>query len=74
MRRILALLTLLAAGLPARAAAQGNALVHLTVGLDSARATQQPVIHTEDLLDDPRVGAMLASGFPLRLHYRLQVW
>lgn len=76
MRRPLALLaglTLLAFA-PLRA--QGNTTVHLSVTLraDSAGRTQQPVLRTEDLLADPRVAAMLATGFPLRLHYRLQVW
>lgn len=76
MRRLAALFLLAVLGLPTRATAQGNARVHLTLSLraDSAGRTEQPVLHTEDLLADPRVGAMLASGFPLRLHYRLQVW
>ena len=32
------------------------------------------MLQTEDLLNDPRVSSMLASGFPLRLHYRVQIW
>jgi hypothetical protein len=75
MRRF-GLLLVLGTLLPALAGAQGNARVHLSVGLrpDSTRGTEQPIIRTEDLVNDPRVAAMLASGFPLRLHYRLQVW
>lgn len=75
MRRALALLALLLLGPPA-AAAQGTPRVHLTVALavDTLGGTRQPVIRTEELVADPRVSAMLASGFPLRLHYRLQVW
>src|SRR5262249_25406271 len=42
--------------------------------VDSTGRTEQPVLTTEDLLADPRVTGMLANGFPLRLHYRLQVW
>lgn len=74
MRRLLVLLAVLL--LPAPVRAQGNATVHLTLTLraDSTGRTQQPVLTTEDLLADPRVAGMLASGFPLRLHYRLQVW
>ena len=76
MRRLLALLLCCIAAPPATLAAQGNATVHLTVTLapDSGGRTRQPVIKTEDLLADPRVSAMLASGFPLRLHYRVQIW
>ena len=76
MRRLLLLLLCGIAAPPAALAAQASATVHLTVTLasDSGGRTRQPVIRTEDLLADPRVGAMLASGFPLRLHYRLQVW
>ena len=73
MRRLLVLLALC---LPALLRAQGNATVHLTLSLraDSSGRTEQPVLTTEDLLADPRVSGMLTSGFPLRLHYRLQVW
>lgn len=73
MRRFLVLLVLF---LPASARAQANATVHLTLALrpDTNGRTQQPVLTTEDLLADPRVASMMASGFPLRLHYRLQVW
>lgn len=73
MRRLLVLLALC---LPALLRAQGNATVHLTLSLraDSVARTEQPVLRTEDLLADPRVASMLATGFPLRLHYRLQVW
>jgi hypothetical protein len=76
MRRRLGLLLVLVTGLPTLGGAQGIARVHLNVTLrpDSAGRTEQPVIRTLDLVTDPRVAAMLASGFPLRLHYRLQTW
>ena len=76
MRRTLALLavTLLLGAPPV--GAQGNARVHLSVGLkaDTSGRTWHPVIRTEDLLGDPRVGSMLSSGFPVRLHYRLEIY
>ena len=63
MRRTLAFLavTLLLRAPPI--GAQGNARVHLSVGLkaDSSGRTWHPVIRTEDLLGDPRVGSMLSS-------------
>lgn len=76
MRRTLALLvvTLLLGAPPV--GAQGNARVHLTVGLtaDTSGRTDHPVIRTEELLADPRVSVMLGSGFPVRLHYRLEIY
>lgn len=35
---------------------------------------RQAVLHTDHLLDDPRIEAMLSSAFPIRLHYRLELW
>lgn len=75
MRRSLFLLAcILLAGAPLRA--QGVERVHLSVGLvaDSTGRTRHPVIRTEGLVTDPRVASMLASGFPVRLHYRLEVY
>ncbi len=76
MRRTLALLavTLLLRAPPV--GAQGTAHVHLSVGLkaDTSGRTYHPVIRTEYLLADPRVGSMLSSGFPVRLHYRLEIY
>lgn len=75
MRRLLGFLLACAATIPSRAMAQGTGTVHIAVALSSAAGTaRQPVLQTEDLLNDPRVSSMLASGFPLRLHYRVQIW
>lgn len=42
---------------------------------DTARnGARQAILHTEHLLDDPRIESMLASEFPIRLHYRLELW
>ncbi len=76
MRRACLLLAfgLVATAPPVRA--QGSARVHLTVGLtsDTSGRTFHPMVRTDDLVSDPRVSSMLASGFPVRLHYRLQVY
>lgn len=75
MLRSLGLFALvLLAGAPLQA--QGTERVQLTVGLvaDSTGRTRHPVIRTEGLVKDPRVASMLASGFPVRLHYRLEVY
>ena len=61
---------------PSVAAAQETARVRLTVDLapDTSGRTKHAVVHTDELLADPRVAPMLASGFPVRLHYRLQTY
>jgi hypothetical protein len=76
MRRSFALLLLALLIGVSPAWGQGNARVHLTVGLtaDSSGRTFHPKITTNDLIADPRVASMLASGFPVRLHYRLEIY
>ena len=56
--------------------AQGNGRVDLSVSLtaDTGGRTFHPVVRTTELLTDPRVASMLVSGFPVRLHYRLQIY
>ncbi len=62
-------------GVAAPIAAQENARVHLTVGLSADTGlTRQAQVTTVDLVTDPRVGSMLQSGFPVRLHYRLEIY
>jgi hypothetical protein len=71
-RALLLLLVVLAAPLPAAA----QEVVRLSVDLvsDTSGRTKHAVVHTDDLLTDPRVAPMLGSGFPVRLHYRLQTY
>ena len=74
MRRSTPLLALLLV-VAAPAAAQEHARVQLEVELSADTGlTRQPIVRTEDLIDDPRVASMLASGFPVRMHYRVQVY
>jgi hypothetical protein len=69
---LLALALLLAA---APGAAQEIARVRLSVGLSAdTGVTRQPIVRTDSLIADPRVASMLASGFPVRMHYRVQVY
>ena len=59
------------------ASAQNPAEVSLTVALtpDTARSGHRnPLIRTRNLLSDERLLSMLRSGFPLRLHYRSELW
>jgi hypothetical protein len=57
--------------------AQQQPQVALTVGLsaDTARAGgRDPLVRTQHLLTDSRLLSMLRSGFPLRMHYRVELW
>ena len=56
-----------AAAAPARVAAQSPSL---TITIDR----QIPRIQTTALLADGKYVALMRSGFPLRLHYRLELW
>jgi hypothetical protein len=67
----------LCAVLLAPAAAAQDARVALSVALTPDTATngaRQAILHTDHLLDDPRIETMLSSAFPIRLHYRLELW
>lgn len=72
------LLMTLAGGMTARPLpAQEPGAVVLTVGLtpDSSRTGHRnPQIRVRHLLSDPRLISMLRSGFPLRMHYRADLW
>jgi hypothetical protein len=74
MRRSAPLLALLLLA-AAPALAQENARVHLAAELSADTGlTRQAIVRTDDLIADPRVASMLASGFPVRMHYRLQIY
>lgn len=75
---VLALAGLLTAAPPAGAQtpeAGGNARLEITLSDGSAdNGADDPVVRTRELLRDPRWLDMLRSGFPVRLHYRLELW
>lgn len=76
MRRTSALLALAVAAWTTPVTAQGNGRVQVQARLavDTSGRTFHPVVRTVDLLTDPRVASMLGSGFPVRLHYRLEIY
>ena len=62
---------------PPPAVAQQARAAALSVGLspDTARnGRRDPLIRARFLLSDPRLMSMLSSGFPLRMHYRAELW
>jgi hypothetical protein len=73
---ILAMMVVVGARTPGLHAQQPRAAT-LTVGLspDTARnGRRDPQVRARSLLSDPRLISMLSSGFPLRMHYRVELW
>ena len=64
--------------LPGRTAqAQATEAIRLTVRLahdSTLSGSRAPVVRSENLLGDGRWLAVLRSGLPVRLHYRVEVW
>jgi hypothetical protein len=57
--------------------AQEARAVRLTISLTPDTAGdghRNPLVRTSDLLADSRWLSMLQSGFPLRMHYRVELW
>lgn len=71
----LALLLLLVA-LVAPAAAQGRdePRLEITLPASSALTTEGPVVRGIDIITDRRLSDLLRSGFPARLHFRVELW
>jgi uncharacterized protein DUF4390 len=67
VRRLAILALALAAGGSAGAAAQSPSL---SITLEG----ETPRVQTASLLADGKYVALMRSGFPLRLHYRLELW
>ncbi|MGH7703545.1 MAG: DUF4390 domain-containing protein [Gemmatimonadales bacterium] len=60
---------------PVRAQDSTKVRLELSLAEDSSESgARQPIVRTRHLLQDPRWVAMLGSGFPLRLHYRTELW
>jgi hypothetical protein len=71
------LATLLGAATPSLGRAQDTTRVLLDVSLATETTTpssQSPVIRVRYFFRDSRWTAMLQSGFPLRIHYRVELW
>ena len=78
--RVAALLLSLAILAPGLARAQepaADARIEFSVELDAARGPRggrDPIVRTRNFVGDTRWLTMLRSGFPLRLHYRVETW
>jgi hypothetical protein len=74
---IILTMMVIAGALPRTGGAQQPRAAGLTVALspDTARnGRRDPLIRARFLLSDPRLLSMLSSGFPLRMHYRAELW
>lgn len=77
MRRTLTLAVLLFASGAIPLRGQDSARVSLAIGLagDSAsNGFRLPLVRTRSLFQDDRWMGMLESGFPVRMHYRVELW
>jgi len=54
-------------------AAQGVGL-EVTLAPDSTGGGRDPIVRASHLLTDRRWGSVLHSGFPVRLHFRVELW
>jgi len=74
--RIGALSVILAAALAVRGTAQAapEPSVDVIMPQPPARATDAPAVTSARMLDDRTTRELLHSGFPARLHFRLELW
>ena len=71
MRRAVLLAALLSAGsLPA----QRQPRLEFTLPPGALLATDGPTVRALDVLSDPETKSLLESGFPARLHFRVELW
>lgn len=70
-RWILLVLPLLAA--PSAAAAQKDPSVRVELGANG-NPGQGPSVSISHVLDDPQIQALLKHGFPVAMHFRLELW
>lgn len=71
MRRVVLLAALLSAGsLPA----QRQPRLEFTLPPAALLARDGPTVRALDVLSDPETRSLLESGFPARLHFRVELW
>ncbi len=59
---------------PTSVEAQRDARLEIILPAPSVRATEPPFIRSVGVLAESRVRDLLQSGFPARLHYRVELW
>lgn len=71
----LALVALVAATAAPASAQTDKVRVEVSYVSDSTASDRwEPTVRSSNMLSDPRWLNMLRSGFPLRMHYRLEMW
>lgn len=64
----------LCAGVGRLAAQDGTMALEVSLSDSTGRGSHEAVVRERRLLSDQRWTDLLHSGFPLRLHYRLELW
>ena len=74
-RRLWWLLPLLLLAAPRAAASQARITLEITLAPDSTDSgSRDPVLRARDLVSDDRWSSMLRSGFPVRMHFGVELW
>ena len=74
-RRSCWLLALLLVAAPRAAASQARITLEITLAPDSTpNGSRDPVLRARDLVSDDRWSSMLRSGFPVRMHFGVELW
>jgi hypothetical protein len=74
LRRLLPIVVLAVLALVRGLAAQGPSHVEVDLATSVNGQRGAPMVRSVNLLNDGDVREMLHSGFPARLHYRLELW
>ncbi|MEO6209931.1 MAG: hypothetical protein ABIQ10_07360 [Gemmatimonadaceae bacterium] len=73
-RRLLFAVLLAALPMAGRARAQGPARVEVSLATAAGGQNGAPMVRSVHIFNDHDIREMLHSGFPARLHYRLELW
>ena len=74
-RRLWWLLPLLLVAAPRAAVSQDRITLEITLAADSAPSgSRDPILRARDLVSDDRWSSMLRSGFPVRMHFQVELW
>lgn len=72
---LLWVVAILTVAVPTGARAQERVRLEVTLSADSiAGGSRDPLVRVRYLLDDDRWQSVLRSGFPIRLHFRVELW
>ena len=69
------LLPILLLAAPRAAISQARITLEITLAADSTPSGgRDPILRAQDLVSDDRWSSMLRSGFPVRMHFQVELW